>query len=169
MESDPQFLHGNDGQMTHHLKGKSSTSGAKGKPKPLGAAPKPSRGRASPLERVIQRQIVGFAQRALPPGSIFLAVPNQSVRGVREYAALKADGMRPGASDLYTFSGGVTLWAEVKRPCNRSGPFRNGVTAEQQAFGDDVRSQGGAFEVVRSVEDYAAACARAGIKLRATP
>jgi hypothetical protein len=98
-------------------------------------------------EEQIQRAIVQFLDKALPPDSFAFAVANQ--RGTRrrfEMGILKAMGVRPGCPDLVILHRGRFIGLEVKA--------EKGKLSDRQAdCADAIVNAGGFFSVVRSVEE----------------
>ena len=73
-------------------------------------------------ESGIQAAIMGFLDRALPASYRAFAIPNGGKRNAREAGRLRAEGVKPGVSDLLLplrRHGYAGLWIELKAPGQR--------------------------------------------------
>jgi hypothetical protein len=118
-------------------------------------------------EDALQSSIVAFLERALPSCSYFASIPNGAhlagdpKRRARAMATLKATGLRPGAPDLFVVHEGRFLGLEVKTEKGR-------LQDSQRSAADDITGAGGAYSVVRSIDDVCAVLSAWGVPLRAS-
>ena len=136
-------------------------------PAALKAGAKPARKRihtVSPKasEHQIQCAVARYLDLALDgvPNCIWWAVPNGGFRDVRTASKLKAEGVKPGVSDIMVLWGGRLICIELKTDKGRQ-------SAEQIAWADAATIAGAAYYVARSVEQVEEFLDAAGLPLRA--
>lgn len=90
------------------------------------------------IEHEHQKALIAWAHRTRLPAAVdvepnatigwyLLAIPNGGRRDVREAARLKAEGVKPGVSDLLLplrRGGHFALWLELKAPGNKPTPLQ---------------------------------------------
>ena len=113
-------------------------------------------------EHQIQCAVARFLDLALDgiPNCIWWAVPNGGFRDVRTASKLKAEGVKPGVSDIMILWGGRLICIELKTAKGRQSP-------EQKQWADDATMAGAAYYVARSVEQVEEFLSTAGLPLRA--
>ena len=105
----------------------------------------PARRRNGNAEAIIQAAIVDWLRVVGFPMTFH--VPNGGLRGKREAAKLKWQGVLPGAPDLCVpIPGGRVLWIEVKSDVGV-------LSSDQKAFRDWCAANGHIWTVVRSIDD----------------
>jgi len=105
----------------------------------------------STAEHHLQTQCVAWFryQHALV-ATLMLAIPNGGKRSKATAGRLKAEGVVAGAADLFLAmarQGVHGLWIEMKTP-------KGYQTPEQRAFQQRVTTEGYAYVVVRSLEQF---------------
>ena len=108
----------------------------------------------------LQRAIVTYLSKALPETAYFSSIDIGSAGSAHQGALRRARGVKAGLPDLLVAFAGRALWLEIKNGSSLSEP--------QKLTRDALRANGHAWALVRSLEDVEAACAEAGIPLRAT-
>jgi hypothetical protein len=113
-------------------------------------------------EHQIQCAVARYLDLALEgvPNCIWWAVPNGGYRDVRTASKLKAEGVKPGVSDIMVLWGGRLICIELKTAKGRQSP-------EQKQWADDATLSGAAYYVARSVEQVEEFLDAAGLPLRA--
>ncbi len=111
-------------------------------------------------EWVLQRSIVTYLSKALPPTAYFTSIDIGSAGSAQQGALRKARGVRPGIADLLIVYLGATLWCEVKSGTQ--------LSEAQKLFRDQVTANGHCWSLVRCPEDMEQACRDVGIPLRAS-
>lgn len=113
-------------------------------------------------EHQIQCAVARFLDLALDgiPNCIWWAVPNGGWRDRRTASKLKAEGVKPGVSDIMILWGGRLICIELKTAKGRQSP-------EQKQWADDATMAGAAYYVARSVEQVEEFLSTAGLPLRA--
>ena len=114
-------------------------------------------------EADLQRAVVRLLRAALPGAVIHHSANEVTGSGAaarRRQAILVGMGVHAGFADLIVLAQGRVLFLELKSPAGR-------VTPAQRAFGDAMRAQGHGWAEVRRLDDALAACAAAGIRVRA--
>lgn len=113
-------------------------------------------------EHVIQCAVARYLDLALGgiPDCIWWAVPNGGFRDVRTASKLKAEGVKPGVSDIMVLWGGRLICIELKTAKGRQSP-------EQKEWADAATCAGAAYYVARSVEDVEEFLDTCGVPLRA--
>ena len=100
-------------------------------------------------ESKIQRAAVKWF-RYMFPNHVLLSIPNGGARNKIEAAILKAEGVLPGAADLFLACASKDahgLWIEVKTQYGRQ-------TESQKAFQDKVLKLGYDYRIVRSLDEF---------------
>lgn len=92
----------------------------------------------------VQRAIVNYARRVLPPPWFVFAVPNKTPRGPSGKAVSGCPGFTKGVSDLIFFGPSMVICVEVKRPKTEEHP-EGRLSPEQEAFLNNVRRCGKEF------------------------
>lgn len=87
-------------------------------------------------------------------GVLIMSIPNGGSRHPREMVWLKAEGLLPGAPDLFIPAWG--LWLEFKSASGR-------LSSNQVSVGEQLRACGYRVEVVRSVDQAIGVCADASV------
>ncbi len=119
----------------------------------------PAPARRGNAEAGIQAAIVEWV-RAVAPDCIVFHCPNGGLRGKREAARLKWQGVLPGVPDLIVFApAGRVLAMEVKAP-------KGALSADQKAMFETLVALGVPHAIVRSVDDARRAFAAWGIRTR---
>jgi hypothetical protein len=108
----------------------------------------------------LQRAIAVYLSKALPPEIYWSAIDIGSAGSAHQGALRRARGVKAGLPDLLVAFAGRALWLEIKNGSSLSEP--------QKLTRDALRANGHAWALVRSLEDVEAACAEAGIPLRAS-
>jgi hypothetical protein len=113
-------------------------------------------------EHQIQCAVARYLDLALDgvPNCIWWAVPNGGFRDVRTASKLKAEGVKPGVSDIMVLWGGRLICIELKTAKGRQSP-------EQKQWADSATCAGAAYYVARSVEQVEEFLDAAGLPLRA--
>lgn len=113
-------------------------------------------------EHQIQCAVARFLDLALDqvPNCIWWAVPNGGWRDRRTASKLKAEGVKPGVSDIMVLWGGRLICIELKTAKGRQSP-------EQKQWSDDATMAGAAYYIARSVEQVEEFLDAAGVPLRA--
>ena len=111
-------------------------------------------------EWALQRLCHVYLSKALPAGALYTGIDIGSAGSAQQGMLRKARGIRPGTPDAIIVYRNVTLWIELKT--------RSQLSEAQKLFRDLAVANGHAWALVRSLEDVEAACAEAGIPLRAT-
>lgn len=88
------------------------------------------------------------------------AVPNGGFRDVRTASKLKAEGVKPGVSDIMVLWRGRLICIELKNAKGRQAP-------EQKEWAETITCAGGAYYLARSVEEVEGFLDVAGVPLRA--
>jgi len=115
----------------------------------------------------LQASICQFLDRALPTDAWYCSVPNGSVlagtpaKRAMQMNKLKRTGLKVGAPDLFVLFMGQFLALEVKSP-------KGVVSDNQKITATDIRLAGGAYTIVRSVDDVEDELLAFGIPLRAS-
>lgn len=137
-------------------------------PAALSKGAKPARKRIHTVsdqasEHQIQCAVARYLDLALDgiPNCIWWAVPNGGFRDVRTASKLKAEGVKPGVSDIMILWGGRLICIEMKTAKGRQSP-------EQVEWADAATIAGAAYYVARSVEQVEEFLDAAGVPLRAS-
>lgn len=111
-------------------------------------------------EHQIQCAVARYLDLALAsmPDCIWWAVPNGGFRDVRTAQKLKAEGVKPGVSDIMILWGGRLICIELKTTKGRQSP-------EQKEWADAATCAGAAYYVARSVEQVEEFLDAAGLPL----
>jgi hypothetical protein len=108
----------------------------------------------------LQRSIVVYLSKALPPTAYFTSIDIGSAGSAQQGALRKARGVKPGIADVLIAYLGATLWLEIKAGTQPS--------EAQKLFRDQVMANGHCWALARCPEDVEQACRDVGIPLRAT-
>lgn len=118
------------------------------------------RGDKGALERTVQRKIIGYLEAA---GYVSIHIPNgahlagNKLARAKQAAALRRDGLRPGAPDLLVLkAGGESAFLEVKR--EKGGE----LSPNQKWWAQRLEFLGHRYAVVRSIEDVSETLERWG-------
>ena len=111
-------------------------------------------------EWVLQRSIVTYLSKALPPTAYFTSIDIGSAGSAQQGSLRKARGVRPGIADVMIVHNGTTLWLEIKAGTQ--------LSEAQKLFRDQVAANGHYWSLARCPEDVEQACRDVGIPLRAT-
>lgn len=118
-------------------------------------------------EDKLQASICQFLDRALPSDAWHCAIPNGSVlagtpaKRAMQMNKLKRTGLKVGAPDLFVVYRGQFYALEVKSA-------KGVVSDNQKIAATDIRLSGGAYSIVKSVEDAETELLAWGIPLRAS-
>jgi hypothetical protein len=117
---------------------------------------------AKASEHQIQCAVARYLDLALTgvPNCIWWAVPNGGWRDPRTAKKLKAEGVKPGVSDIMVLWGGRLICIEMKAA-------KGAQSNDQKAWADDATCAGAAYFVARSVEQVEEFLDAAGVPLRA--
>jgi len=108
----------------------------------------------------LQRSIVVYLSKALPPTAYFTSIDIGSAGSAQQGALRKARGVKPGIADVLITYLGATLWLEIKAGTQ--------LSEAQKLFRDQVTANGHCWALARCPEDVEQACRDVGIPLRAT-
>ncbi len=119
-------------------------------------------------EDKLQIAIVQYLKKALPADSYYCAIPNGAVlagdakkRGM-QMNRMKSTGFRVGAPDLFILCRGTFIGIEVKTPKGK-------LSDSQKVACDDIILAGGAWGVVRSLDDVYNLLVESGITVHSKP
>lgn len=136
-------------------------------PEALSAGAKPVRKKVHTVtdkasEHQIQCAVARYLDLALSGlnDCTWWAVPNGGFRDIRTAAKLKAEGVKPGVSDIMVLWGGRLICIELKNAKGRQAP-------EQKEWADTITCAGGVYYLARSVEEVEGFLDAAGLPLRA--
>lgn len=117
---------------------------------------------AKASEHQIQCAVARYLDLALDdiPDCTWWAVPNGGFRDVRTASKLKAEGVKPGVSDIMILWGGRLICIELKTALGRQSP-------DQVEWSHRATCAGAAYYVARSVEQVEEFLDAAGLPLRA--
>ena len=108
----------------------------------------------------LQRSIVVYLSKALPPTAYFTSIDIGSAGSAQQGALRKARGVKPGIADVLITYLGATLWLEIKAGTQ--------LSEHQKLFRDQVTANGHCWALARCPEDVEQACRDVGIPLRAS-
>ena len=105
----------------------------------------------------LQRAIVTYLSKALPPTAYFTLIDIGSAGSAQQGALRKARGVKPGIADVLIAYLGATLWLEIKAGTQ--------LSEHQKLFRDQVMANGHCWALARCPEDVEQACRDVGIPL----
>jgi hypothetical protein len=108
----------------------------------------------------LQRSIVVYLSKALPPTAYFTSIDIGSAGSAQAGQLRKARGVKPGIADVLIAYLGATLWLEIKSGTQ--------LSEHQKLFRDQVMANGHCWALARCPEDVEQACRDVGIPLRAS-
>jgi hypothetical protein len=125
------------------------------KPRPLARLHKPGDkpARKAPVqwEEAYQRTVAEFLDWALPPGTVWFAVPNGGKRSKAVAAKLKAGGVKPGVADIIIIYRGDVYGLELK--------VRGGTQSNEQVeWEGHLHKAGGFYLIARDTIDDVQRC-----------
>ena len=101
-----------------------------------------------PTESQIQKACVKWFDAQYPELYYNLwAVPNGGARNAITGANLKAEGVRPGVSDLMFFSGGELRCIEMKKPGGKQ-------SDSQFEFARAISPEGATYHIIDNLDDF---------------
>lgn len=114
-------------------------------------------------EHPLQVSIAQFLNLALKDRrTLWFAVPNGQLRSKAIAGKLKAEGVKPGVSDIIILHAGLFLGMEVKPATGRQSP-------DQKDWAVECEAAGGKYSVVRSINDVVEFLDANGVPLSARP
>ncbi len=100
-------------------------------------------------EEILQRQVADYLDRLLPDDALWWHTPNGGGRTKAEAGALKAQGVKPGVSDVLIMYRGYLWGIELKAP----GKY---PTQAQRDWRDAMLAQGFQWDCCRSLDEVEA-------------